>query len=91
MSLLEPTSVTDSTPTPTTGGTATVPLSSIKAVSAYLPYIDSARERVTSDMEQMVITGLKTLVRFFSNFSPDRLDDIADAIASLKLWACICG
>jgi conserved oligomeric Golgi complex subunit 5 len=39
-----------------------VPLSSVKAVSVYLPYVDAARERVTLDMEQMVINGLRTLV-----------------------------
>ena len=43
--------------------TTSVPLSSIKAVANYLPYIDSARQRVTTDMEQMVINGLRTLVR----------------------------
>ncbi|KAF7792362.1 hypothetical protein EIP86_003398 [Pleurotus ostreatoroseus] len=37
------------------------PLSSIKAVASYLPNIEAARQRVTSDMEQMVITGLRTL------------------------------
>ncbi|GJE92307.1 golgi transport complex subunit 5-domain-containing protein [Phanerochaete sordida] len=38
-----------------------VELSSVKAVAAYLPFVDSARSRVTSDMEQMVINGLRTL------------------------------
>ena len=38
------------------------PLSSIKAVASYLPNIEAARQRVISDMEQMVITGLRNLV-----------------------------
>ena len=41
---------------------ANIPLSSVKAVANYLPYIETARQRVTSDMEQMVINGLRTLV-----------------------------
>lgn len=41
---------------------STIDLSSVKAVAVYLPFIDSARSRVTSDMEQMVINGLRTLV-----------------------------
>ncbi|EKM54451.1 uncharacterized protein PHACADRAFT_210250 [Phanerochaete carnosa HHB-10118-sp] len=40
---------------------SSIELSSVKAVAAYLPLIDSARSRVTSDMEQMVISGLRTL------------------------------
>ncbi|KAH9941012.1 Golgi transport complex subunit 5-domain-containing protein [Amylocystis lapponica] len=43
------------------GGGGQVPLSSIKAVAAHLPYIDAARTRITTDMEAMVITGLGTL------------------------------
>ena len=39
-----------------------IPLSSIKAVAAHLPFVDAAHARVTSDMEAMVITGLGTLV-----------------------------
>ena len=42
-----------------------IPLSSIKAVAAHLPFIDAARARVTTDMENMVFTGLGTLVGFF--------------------------
>lgn len=40
-----------------------IPLTSINVVRVNLPYIDSARARITSDMESMVITGLATLVR----------------------------
>lgn len=46
---------------------APVPLSSVKVVSTYLPYVDAARERVASDMEQMVINGLRTLVRLLTS------------------------
>lgn len=39
-----------------------IPLSSIKAVAAHLPFVDAAHVRITTDMEAMVITGLGTLV-----------------------------
>ncbi|KZT65969.1 hypothetical protein DAEQUDRAFT_813938 [Daedalea quercina L-15889] len=35
-----------------------VPLSSIKVVAAHLPFIETARTRITSDMENMIMTGL---------------------------------
>jgi len=38
-----------------------IPLTDINAVSAHLPSIDTARSRITADMETMVITGLATL------------------------------
>ncbi|CCL99844.1 uncharacterized protein FIBRA_01868 [Fibroporia radiculosa] len=38
-----------------------VPLNSIKAVAAHLPFVTSARARITSDMETMVLTGLSDL------------------------------
>lgn len=38
-----------------------VPLSSIRVVAAHLPYVDSARARITSDMEAMIMTGLGDL------------------------------
>lgn len=38
-----------------------VPLSSIKAIAAHLPFVDSARTRVMADMESMVINGLANL------------------------------
>ncbi|KAH9832285.1 Golgi transport complex subunit 5-domain-containing protein [Rhodofomes roseus] len=38
-----------------------VPLSSIKTVAAHLPYIESARTRITADMENMIMTGLAEL------------------------------
>ncbi|KAH8093869.1 Golgi transport complex subunit 5-domain-containing protein [Cristinia sonorae] len=41
--------------------TPSVPLTSINAVAAHLPHIDSARARITADMESMVINGLATL------------------------------
>lgn len=49
-----------------------VPLSSIKAVAAHLPFIDAARSKVTTDMEAMVFTGLATLVSPFSYLSNGR-------------------
>ncbi|KAI0365669.1 hypothetical protein BV20DRAFT_1099473, partial [Pilatotrama ljubarskyi] len=38
-----------------------VPLSSINAIAAHLPFIDAARTKITTDMEAMVFTGLATL------------------------------
>ncbi|KAJ7675112.1 Golgi transport complex subunit 5-domain-containing protein [Mycena rosella] len=38
-----------------------VPLRSINAVAAHVPFIEDARTRVTSEMENMVMTGLTTL------------------------------
>ncbi|VDC03616.1 unnamed protein product [Peniophora sp. CBMAI 1063] len=35
-----------------------ISLHSVSAVASYVPFIESARTRVTSDMEQMVMTGL---------------------------------
>ena len=57
MSLLQP---SDSSNSPEHFSASSVDLSSVKAVAAYLPFIDSARSRVTSDMEQMVINGLRS-------------------------------
>ena len=39
-----------------------IPLSSIKTVAAHLPFIESARTRISSDMENMIMTGLADLV-----------------------------
>lgn len=39
-----------------------IPLSSIKAVAAHLPFVDAAHIRITTDMEAMVYTGLGTFV-----------------------------
>jgi len=36
-------------------------LRSIRAVAAYIPFIDDARTKVTNEMESMVMTGLTTL------------------------------
>lgn len=63
-SLLDP-NTEDSVSEADNAGSSTapsVPLTSINAVAAHLSYIDSARARVTADMESMVINGLATLV-----------------------------
>lgn len=39
-----------------------ISLRSINAVSAYEPFVQDARARVSAEMESMVLTGLKTLV-----------------------------
>ncbi|OCH92516.1 hypothetical protein OBBRIDRAFT_886245 [Obba rivulosa] len=78
------------------GGEDNVPLTSIKAVAAHLPYIDAARMRVTTDMESMVITGLATLnqsllasslqtahnLRLLPNLVQNLVSDLSDAVES---------
>ena len=44
---------------------APIPLHSINAVSAHIPAIHSAREKVTNEMESMVLSGLSSLVSHF--------------------------
>ncbi|GLB37263.1 putative golgi transport complex subunit 5 [Lyophyllum shimeji] len=39
----------------------TVPLRSINAVAAHVPFVEEARMKVTNEMENMVLTGLTTL------------------------------
>ena len=39
-----------------------ISLRSLNAVSAYLPFIEEARAKVTADMENMVLSGLTSLV-----------------------------
>jgi len=71
-----------------------VPLSSINAVSAYLPFIDSARTRITTDMEAMIMTGLADLnqsllasslqtahnLRVLPSLVQDLVTDLAEAV-----------
>jgi hypothetical protein len=40
-----------------------IPLRSITAIAAHIPFIEDAREKVTGEMQAMVLTGLSTLVR----------------------------
>lgn len=44
---------------------AGIPLRSIKAVAAHVPFIEDARAKVTNEMESMVLTGLTSLVRIY--------------------------
>lgn len=39
-----------------------IPLRSVNAVAAHVPFIEDAREKVTGEMHAMVLTGLATLV-----------------------------
>ena len=43
-----------------------IDLRSINAVTRYIPVIDSARSRVTAEMEFMVLSGLESLVSLSS-------------------------
>ena len=45
------------------------PLRSINVVDAFVPFIEESRRKVTSEMENMVLTGLATLVRFHVSLS----------------------
>ncbi|PCH43557.1 hypothetical protein WOLCODRAFT_164540 [Wolfiporia cocos MD-104 SS10] len=78
-----------------------VPLSSIKAVAAHLPYIDAARARITADMEAMVMTGLADLnqsllasslqtahnLRVLPALVQELVMDLADAVESRIRYA----
>lgn len=55
----------DSTAPKATGDLRTIPLRSINAVAGHIEFIEDARAKVTSEMENMVLTGLTTLVCFF--------------------------
>ncbi|KIM91987.1 hypothetical protein PILCRDRAFT_809983 [Piloderma croceum F 1598] len=50
-------------PTATTKDTTYIPLRSVNAVAAHIPFIEDAREKVTAEMQAMVLTGLSTLNR----------------------------
>ena len=39
-----------------------VPLRSVRAVTDHIPAIETARNKITSEMETMVLSGLATLV-----------------------------
>ncbi len=39
-----------------------ISLRSVNAIAVYVPYIEDARGKVTSEMENMVLTGLTSLV-----------------------------
>lgn len=56
-----------------------IPLRSIEAVAAHVPFIEAARAKVMSEMENMVLTGLTTLVRS----SPDSFKVITWFIITL--------
>lgn len=48
-----------------------IPLRSINAVAVYIPLIDSARSKVTAEMESMILDGLTQAASYFlSNTSP---------------------
>jgi hypothetical protein len=47
---------------PTNNNITYIPLRSVNAVAAHIPFIEDAREKVTGEMQAMVLTGLTTLV-----------------------------
>jgi len=53
-------------PTTITRDTTYIPLRSVNAVAAHIPFIEDAREKVTAEMQTMVLTGLSTLVRLLA-------------------------
>ncbi|KAH9055433.1 Golgi transport complex subunit 5-domain-containing protein [Lactarius vividus] len=56
----EPTAISEEAPPVGAGPSSTrhIPLRSINAVAVHIPFIDSARSKVTADMESMVLEGL---------------------------------
>ena len=54
---------TDGTDKPDDAADTEIGLRSILAVTSYIPSIETARSKITSEMETMVLTGLATLVR----------------------------
>ena len=55
---------TDGTDKPDDAADTEIGLRSILAVTSYIPSIETARSKITSEMETMVLTGLATLVRY---------------------------
>lgn len=64
----------DSTPTPVDtdhdevpedSNATYIPLRSVNAVAAHVPFIEDARTKVTAEMQAMVLTGLTTLVSHY--------------------------
>ena len=49
-----------------------IPLRSINAVAVHIPLIDSARTKVTADMESMVLEGLSQVASSFPYVEPRR-------------------
>jgi hypothetical protein len=43
-----------------------IPLRSINAVAVHIPSIESARSKVTTEMESMVLEGLAQVASYFS-------------------------
>lgn len=56
----EPTAISEEAPPVDAGPSSSrhIPLRSINAVAVHIPFIDSARTKVTADMESMVLEGL---------------------------------
>ena len=43
-----------------------IPLRSINAVAAHIPFIESARSKITTEMESMVLEGLAQVASYLS-------------------------
>jgi hypothetical protein len=63
----EPTAISEEAPPADTGPSSSrnIPLRSINAVAVHIPFIDSARSKVTADMESMVLEGLSQVASYF--------------------------
>lgn len=67
-SLDVPETILEEEPSPTDGGPSVgkhIPLRSIHAVAAHVPFIESARSKITSEMESMVLEGLAQVASHF--------------------------
>jgi hypothetical protein len=63
----EPTAISEEAPPEDPGPSSSrhIPLRSINAVAVHIPSIDSARSKVTADMESMVLEGLSQVASSF--------------------------
>jgi hypothetical protein len=67
-SLDVPETILEEEPSPTDAGPSVgkhIPLRSINAVAAHVPFIESARSKITSEMESMVLEGLAQVASHF--------------------------
>jgi hypothetical protein len=67
-SLDVPETILEEEPSPTEAGPSAgkhIPLRSINAVAAHVPSIESARSKITSEMESMVLEGLAQVASHF--------------------------
>jgi conserved oligomeric Golgi complex subunit 5 len=50
--------------------TEEIPLRSVSAIASYIPFIEQSKDKITGEMETMVLTGLATTVKCSSACLP---------------------